>query len=395
MNGYTRLIVRNALRNYKRAFLTVASMAVSLCLVGVLLALSRALFFGGDAAPGQARRLIVHHKIALTQELPVAYEEFIRKVPGVLSVTVLRWFGGTYKDPGDPKNRFAQFAIEPSALFRVHPEFHISETEKQAFLAEKTSCVASRGLAAKLGWKLGERITLVNQMLPAKLELDLTGIFDPPDADPSSVLYFNWEYLRDSLNPKDTRRNMVQQFHVEAENKDMVSDIAEEIDTAFANSPYPVKSEPEQAFMLSFVSFLGNLKLFLAAISAAVIFTMLLIAMNMISMSVRERTQEVGILKALGFSAQEILGMLVGEATLIVFVGGLAGSVLAFALCSAIANAMRGAPGFVSIVQGLSFSPALLALTLGVALLVGVLSSIWPALSAARSSIVEALQYNG
>ena len=394
MNLDLQLVLKNSLRNRRRSMLTIASMAVSICLIGVLLALSRALFYGGDTTPGQAKRLIVHHKIALTQDLPVAYERTIQKIPGVHAVTRLRWFGGTYRDARDPKNRFAQFAIEPKTLFEVHPEFQISETEKQAFILQKTASVASRPLAEKLGWKLGERITLVGGMSPATLELRLVGIFDAP-TDNSSVLYFNWDYLRDSLPTGDAIRDMVQQFYVEAEYKNAIAGIGQQIDDAFADSPYPTRSEPEQAFMLSFVSFLGNLKLFLAAICGAVTFTMLLISTNTLSMSVRDRTREVGIVKTLGFSSGEILSMVAGEATLIAFAGGLLGCVLAGGLCGGIASAMRSAPGFVSVVRGLGFSLLVAALTLAIALLVGLMSSVVPALHAARTSIVDTLQYNG
>jgi hypothetical protein len=175
MNLDLQLVLKNSLRNRRRSMLTIASMAVSICLIGVLLALSRALFYGSDTTPGQAKRLIVHHKIALTQDLPVAYEQTITKIPGVQAVTRLRWFGGTYRDARDPKNRFAQFAIEPPTLFKVYPEFQIQESEKQAFISQKTACVASRPLAEKLGWKPGERITLVGGMSPTTLELTLVG----------------------------------------------------------------------------------------------------------------------------------------------------------------------------------------------------------------------------
>jgi putative ABC transport system permease protein len=393
MLSYLPLTVRNTLRNRRRTALTLASMAVSLCLLGVLLALSRALFYGGDTTPGQARRLVVHHKIALTQDLPVAYEQKISQIPGVQAVTSLRWFGGTYKDAGDPKNRFGQFAVEPRTLFEVYPEFRISKSEREAFYSQKTACVASRGLANKFGWNPGERITLVGSMLPASLELTLTGIFD--DAGANSVLYFNREYLRDSLSARDVRRDMVQQFYVEADNKDAVPAIAAQIDNTFANSPYPTKSEPEQAFFLSFVSFLGNLKLFLAAICGAVTFTILLVSANMISMSIRERTREVGILKTLGFSPGEVLSMVVGEASLIALVGGVLGCAMAGGLCAAVAAAMRSAPGFMSVVKGLSLTPLTAALTLLIALLIGLASSVVPALSAARTSILEALSFSG
>jgi putative ABC transport system permease protein len=392
MISYLPLVLRNTFRNRRRSALTVASVAVSLCLLGVLFALYRTLFYGGDTTPGQALRLVVHHKIALTQELPVAYERKIAKIPGVHAVTSLRWFGGTYKDTRDTRNHFAQFGIEPQTLFEVYPEFRISEAERQAFLSQKTACVASRALTERLGWKPGERITLAGTLLPVNLELTLAGIFDDPG---NSVLYFNREYLRDSLPASDPHRDMIQQFYVEADSSDAVFDIAKQIDDSFADSPYPTKSEPEQAFMLSFVSFLGNLKLFLAAICSAVTFTILLVSANMLSMSVRERTREVGILKTLGFSSGEILGMVVGEASLIAVAGGVLGCILASGLCAAIGRATRNAPGFASVINGLNLSPLMAALTLSIALAIGLVSSVVPGLGAARTSILDAIRYDG
>jgi putative ABC transport system permease protein len=177
MKSYLPLIFRNAVRNRRRSLLTLASVAVSLCLLGVLLALSGTLFFAHDTIPGQALRLVVHHAIALTQDLPVAEEQKIEALPEVRAVTSLRWFGGTYKDPGNPKNHFGQFAIEPQTLFQVYPEFRIGESEKRTFIADKTACVASRSLANQLGWKVGDRITLAGTMFPVTLELTLAGIF--------------------------------------------------------------------------------------------------------------------------------------------------------------------------------------------------------------------------
>jgi ABC-type antimicrobial peptide transport system permease subunit len=87
--------------------------------------------------------------------------------------------------------------------------------------------------------------------------------------------------------------------------------------------------------------------------------------------------------------------MVVGEANLIALAGGLIGCGLATALCVAMAGAMRSAPGFTSVVSGLSVSPLIFTITLGTALLVGSLSALSPGLNAARTSILEALRYNG
>jgi putative ABC transport system permease protein len=388
--SYLSLVLRNILRNRRRSALTVASLAVSLCVLGVVLAVYRALFFAGDTTAGGALRLVVHNKVSLTQDLPVAYEQKISEMPGVRAVTRLRWLGGTYKDP---RNQFAQFAIEPRALFEVYPELTISEAQREVFATMRTACVASKALVEKEGWKLGERIPLAGPLVPAMLELTLVGVFDDPGG--SEVLYFNWDYLQESLPAADERRDLVQQYYVETGSREDVARVARQIDAQFLNSSHPTRSEPEQAFLLSFLSFLGNLKLFLAAIGGAVVFAILLVSSNMLSMSVRERTAEVGLLKTLGFSSAEILLLVAGEATLIALAGGLLGCGLAEGLCIAIGGALKGAPAYIAAIKGLGLSPLAAALTLCVSFLIGLASSLGPGLSAARIPIVDALRYSG
>src|SRR5208337_3961706 len=233
--------------------------------------------------------------------------------------------------------------IEPLQLFDVYPEFTMPQAEVRAFQELKTACIASQTLADKLGWKVGERIVLVGDGTPVTLELTLAGIFDSPEH--TVVLYLNRDYLQDSLPPGDPRNNMVQQYYLEADSKADVPRVASAVDALFANSPAPTMTESEHAFLLSFVSFLGNVKLFLLAISGAVTFTILLVSANTISMSARERIREVGILKTLGFSSSEVVGMIVGESALIGLAGGLIGCMIATLLCSGIAQlAKQGSP---------------------------------------------------
>ncbi len=393
MRDYLQFVVKNALRSKRRAFLTMASVALSFCLLAVLMALYHALFLAPPATPGQALRLVVHHKVSLTQDLPLSYERKIAAIPAVKDVTSLRWFGGTYKDARNPRNNFAQFGIEPAHLFNVYPEFTMPQAQIAAFEHQKTACIASRALATKLGWKVGEHITLTGNLMPATLELTLVGIFDDP-AD-TEVLYFNRDYLEDSLPATDPRRDMVQQYYVETASKDDVSGVAAAIDAAFAESPAPTRTESEHAFMLSFVSFLGNVKLFLVAIGGAVTFTILLVSANTISMSVRERVREVGILKTLGFSSSEVLGMILSESAFIGLVGGIIGCGIAILLSLAIAQAARHGSPYVQTLRSFSLTPLSASLTIVAALAISALSALVPAASAARAPIVDSLKHTG
>jgi putative ABC transport system permease protein len=389
IKNFLPMIARNSFRNRRRSLLTISSLAVSLCLLGLLMAMYRALFFGGEVTPAQALRIVTRHKVSLTQPMPFSHEQKIQQLPGVQATSVRQWFGGTYKDARDPKNFFARFAIRPARLFEIYPEFKIPEDQKAAFLRERTGCVASRQLASKFGWNTGERIALTGDIFAANLELTLVGIFDDRERD--EVLFFNHDYFRESLSPNDPARDIVGQLLVQVERPEDVAGVSRAIDEMFANSPFPTKTESEQAFVLSFVSFLGNLKLFLLAIGGAVTFTILLVSANTLSMSVRERIREVGILKTLGFTPQMILTILLGEASVIALTGGLMGCALAWGMCELI----RNVPTPVQQLRVMSLTPLIALCSLLVALLIGLASSLIPALNASRKPILDSLRHTG
>lgn len=383
MLRYIPLMIKNTLRSRRRTILTICSVAASMCLLGTMFAIYRALFLSEPSA-AQALRLITYHRVSLTQPLPIAFGDKIRRVPGVRGASIWQWFGGTYKDARDRRNFFARFSVEPEHFIRIHTEYQWPEEQKQAFIHNRTGCVASRALADKFGWKLGERITLVGDIFPVNLELTLVGIFDEPEK--AEALIFNHEYILQSLPAAS--RDMVGAFVVEAENAAAVPRIAHDIDAMFANSPYPTKTESERAFALSFLSFLGNVKMFLITICAAVTFTILLVTANTMAMSVRERRREVGILKTLGYPNGAILGMILGEAAIIAAAGGVVGLLLA----SGAAAVVRAGPAFVQQLKTLSITGPVALFCVGFAMLVGVISSVAPAAGAARTTILDALR---
>ncbi len=387
MVKYLPLVFKNSLRNRRRSSLTIASIAVSFCLLGFLMAMYRSLFFGNEPTPAQALRLYTHNRVSLTQPMPVSYEQKIEKVPGVKAVTIWQWFGGVYKDARDPKNFFMRIAGEPSKITQIWSEFRISPEQMAVFERERTACIAAKSLADKLGWKLGERITIVGDIFPVTLELTLAGLFDDPDH--VELLIFNHDYLREAL-PLAVR-DATGVFVVQVERPQDAPRVARAIDTMFDNSPSPTKTETERQFQLSFVSFLGNLKLFLIAICGAVTFTILLVSANTLSMAVRERIREIGILKTLGFTPATILGIVLGEAGVIAGIGGLIGCEMAALLCNVIRHASLGT----QFLKTLSMTPGTIALALAAALLIGFASATFPAARAARISILDSLRNTG
>jgi putative ABC transport system permease protein len=388
MFRYVSLMFKNSLRNRRRSALTILSIGMSLCLLGVLGALYRGLFLS-PPAPGQELRLVVRHKVSLTQPIPFSYESKIRQVPGVREAMVWQWFGGTYKDARDQKNFFARFCVEPDKFFRVRPEINLPVDQQQSFQHLRTAAIASADLAKRMNWKVGEKIFLTGDIFPVNPELTLVGIFDDPNT--SETLFFSQIYLREMMGAGSARQDEIGSFQVQVERADQVDSVAKTIDDLFANSPAPTKSESEQAFTLQFVSFLGNVKMFLMSICAAVTFTVLLVSANTMAMSVRERIREVGILKTLGYTPGTILFLILGEAGVLSLFGGAIGLLLAMGLT----NVLRNGPSFIQAMKTLTITPDVGAVLLIVAVFIGIVSSFIPAYNASRTPILESLRNAG
>lgn len=376
------MILKNCWRNRRRTVLTVLSIGVSLCLMGVLLAIYQA-FFYANPTPGQAMRVVTRNSISLAQPMPQSYREKIMKIPGVKEIAIEDWFGGTYIDDR-PEHMFARFATDPDKIFNVRTEIKIPEDQKIAFQRDRTGCVIGRGVAESQKFKIGDKLTIVGDIYPFNLELTVRGIFD---ADNNvDLMYFSREYLEESI--AESRRGNAGMFMILANSTDDVPRIEKAVDEMFRNSPTQTKTESESAFSLSFVSFLGNIKLFLLIVCAAVMFTMLLVSANTIAMSVRERVREVGVLKVLGFTNAMVLGIILTEALVVSLLGGAIGVIFA----SGMTGIVRRGPAFLDQMKTLSLSPEVAVICLGIAAVIGVMSAFIPAYQASRISILEALR---
>jgi putative ABC transport system permease protein len=381
MISFASLIARNSLRSRRRSVLTISGIAVSFCMMGVLMAMY-SLFFLAEPAQDQALRLIVRNRISFANPLPVSYLDKIKSVPGVREVMIQQWFGGTYKDARQPGNNFARFAIEPAKLFHLHPEYAIASWQVTNFLRRPDSCIIGRALAERLGMKLGDRVTLLGDIFPARLDLVVAGVYE--SAIDNEVMYFHNQYLKESLRKKQDYAIM---FMVMVDDTDSVTPVAHRIDELFRNSTVQTKTETEKAFRLSFLSYVGNIKLFLFAVCASLAGTVLLVATNSITISVRERTVEIGIMKALGFSANTVLCLIAGEAMLMAVLGGF------FGMCGAevLMAAMRNLPMVMVSLTTISISPGIMALELLLAAACGVVAAVPAAWRASRRPITECL----
>jgi putative ABC transport system permease protein len=380
---FLSLIGSNLKRKKLRTSLTVLSIAVAFVLFGLLCALKEA-FTAGVSMAG-ADRLIVRHKVSLIMTLPVSYETRIERIAGVAAAVHWTWFNGIYQN--EPKNFFGSFPVNPEPFLTMHPEYLIPEDQVQQWLQTRTGAVVGRTLAERFDWKIGDRVPLMSPIWPREGEeawdFDIVGIYDgAKKGTDTSSFFFRYDYFDEA---RARGEGQVGWYVVRVEDSDRVAEVARAIDDEFANSPYETKTEPEGAFAAGFVQQIGDIGTMLIAILGAVFFTILLVAGNTMAQTVRERIQELGVLKAMGFSDELVLVLVLAESCLIAAVGGLTGLGLAWL-------ATAGGSPVPSILPVFYLPPRDLLIGVAIVLALGIVTGIVPAFQAMRLEIAVALR---
>jgi len=378
------LIWSNLQRKKLRTALTVLSILVAFVLFGLLAAIKQAL--AGGVGMASADRLMVRHKVSIIQLLQASYKERMERIPGVALATHQTWFGGVYQDP---KNFFMQNPVEPEDFLSMHPEMILAPEQKKAWLSTRTGAIVGRQTAEKFHWKIGDQVPIKSPIWHKSdgsdtWDFDIVGIYDAKDNSVDlTSLFFRYDYF-DEARPA-SQRGQVGWYTIRIKDPSQATEISKRVDAEFENSDAETKTEPEGAMAQEWAAQVGNIALIVAGILSAVFFTILLVTGNTMAQAVRERTGELGVLKAIGFTNAQVVGMVLAESCLLTVLGGLAGLGLAWLV---VAN---GDPTHGSL--PMFFLPKRDLLTgLGGSLLLGLLTGIVPAWQAMRLQVAAALR---
>ena len=372
-------ILKNALRNKRRALLSVSSVAVSLFLLVTLQVALRELTLPPPSA-GAELRVAVRNKISLTNLLPARQRTVIEKIPGVAAVSPFTWFGGRYQN--EEGMSFAQFAMDPAKLQSVFGEAKMNLDGYEKFAAARDACVLGKITADKYHLKVGDSMTLASTVYPGSLTFHIAGIYSGTPDDRNML--FRQDYLDESIG----QPGYVGMWWLKVKCADDMAPVIKAINAAFANTSAEVRAESERNFQLGFISMLGNIKTLIASISTVVVFTLVLVSASTMSMAVRERFRELAILKALGFRRRELFAFILAESFGLAAAGALLGIGGAYLLYTYgdIGKLTRGI--FVSF----EVTPHIMGFAALVASLLGIVSAVAPSLSVARMSVVDGLK---
>ena len=378
---FARIIWANLFRKKVRLLLTIGSFAVALFLVAFLAVVSDAFNRGADVAG--ADRLVVINRTSIINTIPLSYRDKILHIPGVKYVTHNNWFGGTYIEE---KNFFPQFVIDPENQRQVFPELIVPDDQWKAFVNDRQGAIAGAKTAERFGWKIGERIPIKTTLYGGgSWEFNLVGIYHGKrPQDDETQFWFQWDYFEEKV--PDRVKGQIGWYVLRVENPDDSPRIAKAIDDEFANSPYETKTQTESAFAASWVKQFGNIQKLILSIGTVVFFTLLLVTGNTMAISVRERTGELAVFKAIGYSDRAILFFVLAEALAVALIGGGLGLLLAILAMPALAAALS------SLLPSIVLAPRMLVYGLILAIITGLLSGLLPGLGAMRLRIVNALR---
>jgi len=381
------LIWSNLWRRKTRTIFTVLAALFTFALFGVLVAANVAFGMGVDISG--LDRLVVIHKISLIMPLPIAYKERIATVPGVKAVTHMNWFGGIYKDP---KNFFPQMAVDTPTFFDLYPEYVVPPEQMKVWVEDRTGAIAGQDLAKRFGWKIGDKIPILGTIYTHKdgsrvWEFTLDGLYAPGKKGVDATqFFFHYDYLKEGSRA-GVFTDLVGWYTIRIADPKRAAEISKQIDGLFANSPYETKTTTEKAFAQSFANQMGNIGLIVRYVVSAVLFGMLLVIGNTMAQAVRERTNELAVLKTLGFSNGLVLFLVIAESCLLALVGAGLGLLFSWGVLTPIVGfaLKQFLPVFYVPVWGL-------LLGLGIALVLGILTGLVPGVQAMRLRIVDALR---
>ena len=383
---FLHLVWRNLMRRKIRTIITLLTIVVAFVLFGALMAIRAAFSMGIDIAG--ADRLMMIHKVSIIQPLPSSYGDRIKTTDGVTLMTHANWFGGYFQEP---TNFVQSMAVDPSTWFEMYPEFEVPPEQKKTWLANRTGAIIGVDLATRMNWKVGDRVPLLAPIYQrahdGPWEFTIDGIYssDKQGVD-KTQFFFHYDYLNEAMRKLPGQGDAIGWYIFKVADPSTSDQLARRIDSMFANSSAETKTATEKAFVSDFAKQIGDIGSIMIAIASVVMFFILFVAGNAMAQSVRERINELGVLKTLGFSDGRILALVLLESCTIAILGGGIGLALIWALITYGGDPTGGLlPIFHFPTRDVIFGVLLV-------LLLGLGTGLLPAMQASRLKIVDALR---
>lgn len=376
---------KNAMRRPARFWLTCLSIVVAFYLFTLISAINTALEASGT--DNNQYRLMTTHKISITSNLPIHYGQKIKALPEVEKVTHVSWFGGFFRDES---NQLHAVAVEPESYQLIYPEYLLTAEDRINWNRLKSGMVVGRKLAEKHQWQVGDRVPiqstiwLNNDSGSFTWEMEVAAIYDTATPDTiNSMLFLRHDFFDEA---RAYGRYEASWLVAKARVGSDTEAVSRLIDQQFANSPAATRTTTEQVFIKELARQFVDLSWLLRLVVLAVFFTLLLIASNSMSQSVRERMNELAVMKSLGFSSDMLATLIYMEALYMVLTGAILG-----VICAAVSIDLVQMK-FATFLPGIHIDPVTYWKVGGIAAVLAAVCCLTPIISIYRLGISHTLR---
>ncbi|MBI4719217.1 MAG: hypothetical protein HY763_15575 [Planctomycetes bacterium] len=235
-------LYRNLTRNLLRTGLTCAAVAFPI----TIYVLSTATVDGIDKFldnSAKQLRLAVTHKASIINPLPTSYVAKIRALDPerrrIVSVAGLRWIGGKMPDNPTP---LSTIALEADTFVPTFPEHQLTQAEIDAWHRDRQAMVVGKGTAAKLGWKVGNRVTMMPSLPPYRpLEFHVISLAEK--STDAITLWCRRDYVYEEFKKAGFDDDIIGFLFVKCASAADMNYVRGAIDELFANAPDATKTQ--------------------------------------------------------------------------------------------------------------------------------------------------------
>lgn len=246
------------------------------------------------------------------------------------------------------------------------------------FLTSKDGALVGASIAGRKGWKVGQTVDLTRQL---GLTFVVKGIFASGNEEQDNTTLMDISYVQDRFDARGVANTIM----IKLAGSARADDVAARIDAL--PKPVGTMTQAEKAYvsgMIEDLSDLINVSRLVILITLAVVFVSVA---NTVSMSVRDRTKQIGVMRTLGFRRLSVLVLVTAEAAILCLAGGVIGVAAVWLLLRFQSVTVQARNLNLEVAMPIAVVLAALA----VAAAIGIAGSFWPAWRASRLKIVDCL----
>lgn len=381
-------VLRNMMRRKTRTMLTIFGITIGIfafTVMGSMAEKINLLVSGGTDYYADKVTISQSESIITVSPMNISKAKEIQEVDGVQAVSgsIFTTLDGGFDavSLGPPAS-----IIGEDFTYRDLESFKISYSEgRRLENDDRNKAVVGADLVKKLNAKVGETITLRDQ------QYEVVGIMDKTLTTPDNSVVVSLhdaqniyhselpELVQSQTKPQEVVNGFTVYPKPGVNPDELASKINEEVEDVYASGP--------QAFQDQIASATGIFNSILFGVAFISLLVGGLSVINTMTMSISERTREIGIKKAVGAKTRNIMAEYLTEAGMIGLIGGLLGWSLGALVVFVINKAMENSGNIIFLL-----TPRISLFAIGFALVLGVLAGIYPAYHAVRINIVKALR---